>query len=624
VRGEARAEHGLLTVQNDGDSYWLAAKDDLPANCQVVVNCRVEFLKGQQLVYPAHQSIFRTLIVRFGADAGRDIMQPVGTRVQLGQDAVVLWKDSQVLHTEGKGSPDDAFVLTVTRQGGLITVAVDDQTLFSCRDEKSSVAPTRLSIGGCLSRLYLGEVSVLKLSGDAGPTDIVRTVAVKQPAGKPRTVGPPVIVPPESPPPLVAVRPPELAEDLVVKQIHSKIADVAVGGGGRYLVLHLPQVPELAIFDVSAARVVGSVPLAEANVKFAAGLDKLIVALPTAKTVERWDLATRVREEAAPLPLKGPLALAVMGAASRGPVLLGAGEGINSELVFLDVHTLKPLDVQRTGSSRVQLGKDLHIRASADGTVFGVGHAIHPPRGVQTLVLAGNEARGHYSADGAGHVVPGPDGRVVYTFRGQFTQDAKAAGRTDREALCSLPAHQGIYSLSFRLANPFNFNGGRGQRAVVHMVGDKQPLAELTPELLAGIDLWDRSAFPADKRIHFIPSAKVIVTIPGGNDRLVLHRFDVEEVLEKSGVEYLFVTSLPPAWARKGATYRYQVGVKSRKGGLQYRLVAGPAGLEVSKTGLVTWPVPAPYAESECEVTVAVRDQFRQEVLHTFKIALRD
>jgi hypothetical protein len=35
-----------------------------------------------------------------------------------------------------------------------------------------------------------------------------------------------------------------------------------------------------------------------------------------------------------------------------------------------------------------------------------------------------------------------------------------------------------------------------------------------------------------------------IVTIPAGNDRLVLHRFDAEEALEKSDLDYLVVASL--------------------------------------------------------------------------------
>src|SRR5205807_677367 len=100
-------------------------------------------------------------------------------------------------------------------------------------------------------------------------------------------VGPPIIIPPGLPSPLVSINAPEPDGDLVVKPIHSKIADAAIGGGGRYLVLYLPQVPELAVFDVSEAKVIRSIPLAEANTKFAVGPDKVIVALPGSKTIER-------------------------------------------------------------------------------------------------------------------------------------------------------------------------------------------------------------------------------------------------------------------------------------------------------------------------------------------------
>jgi serine protease Do len=626
VRGEARMDRGSLSVHNEGGTYWISSKEDLPENFQIVMNCQVEFMKGGQIIYPAQQSIFRTLFVRFGTtDIVQDIMQPSGTRVQLSQDASSLWKEKQLIRTESKGSPEDPFVMTITRQKGTITVAIDQEIVFSYQDDKTRTPSAKLSVGGCLSRLHLGEVSIVKLDGEPGATEVVAAVPSKTPEDKPNKVGPPIVVPAADPPPLVVVKAPALEQDLVVKEIPSKIADVAVGGGGRYLVLYLPDVPELAIFDVSEAKVVRSIKLAEKDVKFAAGLDKLLVALPVSKTLECWNLASGVREQVAPLPIKEPLALAAMGSASRGPLLIGAGEGpTNSEVVFVDIHSLKPLDIQRTGQARIEMGKGLHIRASADGTVFGIGRTIVPAQGVQALVLSGNTARGYFNSDGAGHVVPGPDGRVIYTFRGLFTQDAKPLGRSGREAPCTLPAHQGIYSLSFTLANPFNFNGGRGQRASVHMVGDEQPITQVTPELLAGIDLWDRSAFPAEKRIHFIPSAKVFITIPGSNDRLVLHRFDVEEVLEKSGIDYLFVTSLPPTWGRKGTTYRYQVGVKSRKGELKYRVVSGPVGLEVSKTGMVTWAVPTKASEQETDVIIAVSDQSRQEIQHAFKIAFRE
>jgi serine protease Do len=624
VRGEAREDKGLLSVHNDGAPYWLASKEDLPDNFQLVMTCQVEFLRGRQLIYPAHQSIFRTLCVRIGGDAAQDITERGGLRVQLTQDALHLWKDNTLVLSRSRGSPDDLFVLTVTKQGGRITVALDGDVVLTHQQEKAApplAGGSKLCIGGCLSRLHLGDVSILALDDDADPRELVKTTQPR--AFEPRKGGPTIEVPAADPPALVDVKAPALDGDIAVRDLTSPLADVAVGGGGRYLILHQPKIRSLAVFDVSAAKVVHTIAVAEDNVKFAAGLDKLLVLSPDSKTIERYSLTTFAREQAGTVSVGQPIAQAAMGSASRGPLLVAAGDGpLRSELHFIDIHTLKPLEIQRTGQGRIELDKDVHIRASADGTVFGIGRGIHPAHGVQTLVLSGNEARGYFNAQGAGHVVPGPDGRAVYTFRGMFTREATPFGNTT--APC-LPAHQGIYSLRVaQLANPFNIDGGRGNRIAVHMLGDDQPLAQVTRELLFGVDLWDRSAMTPDKRIHFIPSAKVFVVIPGTNDRLVLHRFDADEVLERSGVDYLFVTSLPPAFARKGSTYRYPLTVKSRKGDLDYRVVAGPASLEVSKAGLVTWPVPAAYADAECDVIIAVSDRSRQQTQHHFKIAIRD
>src|SRR5262245_16903314 len=60
-------------------------------------------------------------------------------------------------------------------------------------------------------------------------------------------------------------------------------------------------------------------------------------------------------------------------------------------------------------------------------------------------------------------------------------------------------------------------------------------------------DGWDRTQFGPWKRVFFIPRAKLIVLFPEGNDRLELYPFDVESALEKSGLDYLLVSSRPPA-----------------------------------------------------------------------------
>jgi hypothetical protein len=109
--------------------------------------------------------------------------------------------------------------------------------------------------------------------------------------------------PPVAPP--AALRPAPLAADRVTLPLPSAVSAVCPGGGGRFLILHLPRERKLAVFDVTEARVVKYVSVPEDNVKFAADLDRLFVACPTANTLQRWSLTTFEREVTVPCPVSG-------------------------------------------------------------------------------------------------------------------------------------------------------------------------------------------------------------------------------------------------------------------------------------------------------------------------------
>src|SRR5262249_10687549 len=232
------------------------------------------------------------------------------------------------------------------------------------------------------------------------------------------------LLPPLRPGPVI--RPPRLSADQVVKTLPSTIADVAVGGGGRYLILHLPQERKLAVFDVNEAKVTGYVPLAGDNVKFTAGRDKLIVALGNENLIQRWNLATLQREVTAPLPVRDKLSLVVMGSASDGPLLVASAQGVSrSELFFMDVSTLKRLPIEKTGNGHIHIMEGDGVRASADGRVFGIWRNYSSPAGIQTLVLEGKETRGYYEHNTAGRPIPGPGGKGIYTPPRRYTPHDK-------------------------------------------------------------------------------------------------------------------------------------------------------------------------------------------------------
>jgi hypothetical protein len=440
----------------------------------------------------------------------------------------------------------------------------------------------------------------------------------KQPEPEPEPVAPP-------PAADAGIKPPKLDKDKIEVPLPSAVADVAVGGGGRYLVLHLPRERKLAVFDVNEAKVVGHVPLDADKVLFTAGRTKLIVALVAEKLLQRWDLATLKREATVALPVRDTVSAVVMGSNSNGPMLVASAQGVSrSELFFMDPQTLQRLPIEKTGDGHIHIQEGDGVRASADGRVFAIWRNHSSPPGIQTLLLEGREAKGYYEHNTAGHLLPGPDGKVIYTGRGRYTSQVKPLGDQQKDAAFCIPAAQGDYFLSL----PAQALRGRGKtdRATltVYLAGVDQPLTTLPDvELPSLANLRDRAALSADKRIHFIPAAKLIVTIPAACDRLVLHRFDVEAALEKSGVDYLLIASSPPTAAKKGTLYAYRLTVKSKKGGVKSRLESGPPGMKLSPKGVLTWRVPADFAEDQTDVLITVTDASGQEVFQKFHIDCR-
>jgi hypothetical protein len=417
-------------------------------------------------------------------------------------------------------------------------------------------------------------------------------------------------------------KPAVLRPGKVVTPLPGRIADVALGGSGRYLILHLPDARTLSIYDVHAAKVVRSIPAADDNVKFAAGADKLIVVLGSTNIIQRWSLTTFQRELASQLPIHGVVKSLSMGSASQGPLLIhwavGTGALDRASFGLLDIRALRLLPTNDVQTGHYGSYRDIvHVRAAPDGQVYGLWCTSHTPQGLMTLVLKNNTIKTYYDHTSAGHVVPSADGKVVCTGIGLYTNEGKALGADQRVREACLPAYQGSYYLSFK---PRQRRGGLD----VHMIGDARPLAHLEDvEIPILSEQWVNHDFTLDKRILFLPQAKCILTIPTTNDQVVLHPFDVELALENSGLDYLLVTSQPPSSARRGETFAYQLGVKSKRGGVRYHLESGPDGMAISEGGKVTWKVPANFADVETAVIVSITDAAGQEQFHTFKFQIR-
>jgi hypothetical protein len=434
-------------------------------------------------------------------------------------------------------------------------------------------------------------------------------------------------LPPAPPAPVGGLKPAPLKADRDELALPASIADACIGGGGRYFILHLPQHRRLAIFDVNVAKVVKYLALADDNVKFAAGMDKLFVISADKGVIQRFNLATFEKEVTARLPLQGTVLAIATGSAASGPLLVhyARGDGQGAPVTFLDPVSFNELNFDKPGGV---LGNSVfHYRASPDGTVFGSWVTVHS-QSMGSIVLAGKTAK-LYGGEMAGSVVPGTDNTLV-TAGGLYTPECKLIGgdKDGPRYHLRVPSQGGRFYITCPGGGGAQFNTGEldtGKPVRIYLMGDARPIATLKDaELPASNEAWTGSDFTQDKRVLFVPDGKLIAIIPRSNDRLVLHRFDIDEAMDKAGIHYLFVVSRPPSTAYRGTRLAYTPQVKSKKGKVKLKLEAGPQGMGLTAEGKLTWDVPRDFAEAEVDVILTVSDASGQEVFHTFKLAVRD
>ncbi len=274
-------------------------------------------------------------------------------------------------------------------------------------------------------------------------------------------------------------------------------------------------------------------------------------------------------------------------------------------------------------------GEGVRLRAAADGTAFGAWRTSVSPAGLAVLNYAGNEIKGRYEHTSTHYVVPGADGKLLYTGIGRFSADLKSLEEPGH-AVAMVPAFGGEYYLSIKFPQgegPVVWNQQPTEQNVTvgfHLVGEGRTLATLSDISLVPPQPYSRQDLSFDQRLFFLPAAKMLVCIPQSDDRLLLRRFDIETAMERSGIDYLFVTSQPPTRAFKGSNFHYQIKTKSRKGGLKYALESAPPGMTISETGNVSWAVPQDATEEEVTVIVSIRAASGQERFHTFRLTVRD
>lgn len=352
-------------------------------------------------------------------------------------------------------------------------------------------------------------------------------------------------------------------------------------------------------------------------------MDKLVVVDPKQATIERFDLRTQKREHRKTLALREKAFAIAMGCASQGPAMVAAAtDGTLAQVTLLDLNTLtRPEALKKDPSLGAWRLKPVgRVSASADGRVFGVlGSQI-----ADVLTFTGQELtrQSAHVYNFPGWVIPNETGDRIGTMFGvEGDRFRKLPPRNVRvlgpEAHCyCLPAVHGPLYLQMQPQKA-------GLSVSVCLFDEDPPLVALRDLPLSGLRLPDsgNSGKPGvDRRVFLIPDAKVIALLPEGQDRVILHRFDLDKELEQSKGDYLVVLSRPPRTALPGKAFRYQLDVRSKAGKVQYRLDCGPPGMQISETGLVRWDAKSPPDAQTASVRIRLTDGSGQSAQHNFEL----
>jgi hypothetical protein len=488
----------------------------------------------------------------------------------------------------------------------------------------------------CGETLEAGQVSVLRLGRRSGRMLGLRLQAkygsrdVRSP-GVPVAVGRKALAPPA---PVSFLS--SLKEERIEKTLPAAIHQVRMAGGGKVLLLHFKSLRTLGVFDLETLQVVKQIRLDADSVLFAGGRTHVLICFPDEFRIERWSLSTLALEETA--SIEGRVLNLELGWNSDGPALLLREGGKPKErlaFALFDVESLTAFDLLTDASALGLLSRHLHVRLSPSGRHFGWCRQTVAPNTGDSSDHPGfgmGHIRGH-SVEHATHfertmnAVPSDDGAFLFSSDGVFLFESllwrlnKAPRpRTEPEAKDGLPTvDPSLYlSLTFKRGEA----GAEQTLATVNTLTGNRKVATLDFPLLD--KYWFREKpgelLTRDQRVWFHPEAKVLVTIPTTNDRLVCRRLDLDAMMTAAGLDYLYVNSAPPHYADRGRDWTYAVRVKSKQGGVAVKLVTAPEGMKLGSDNVLSW---RPSSVGASDVKLVVTDRSGQEVEHAFTVTVR-
>jgi hypothetical protein len=434
----------------------------------------------------------------------------------------------------------------------------------------------------------------------------------------------------------LAIQPTPLSTDRDLRNLAGTIETAVAAGGGRLLLLHMPQRKQVAVFDVNTAKVVKHIAATDDRVFVAGGMNVFVIYLAGKDILERWNCTTLEREAELKSPFGAEVLDLAMGSASNGPLAAALGGARiaplrGATICYFDPMTGKEVQYEVNlaqnqphnpfGISNQDL-RQSEVRVSADGSVVtGWGEGAVG----QSDVMDGGRLNHHWKLGVLDPILPMPDGQSLLDRQRRVNTDLGDADRMQfqRDPQWLIPAVQGDFHVVLRgnaaRARPLEPLSAFAEVRFGTEFNSLLRIGELRDFALP--NGFDSRGKTFDRNVFLIPDAKLLAVVPTQKrEQLVLYRADLDKTLANAGLDYLYVASRPPTAAVKGETYRYATVVKSKRGGVKVTLDAGPKGMAVTPAGAVTWDVPKDFAESETNVQLKVADATSREVLHTFRL----
>ncbi len=327
-----------------------------------------------------------------------------------------------------------------------------------------------------------------------------------------RAPAPPMAGPPQPPPPPPPDDPKPGAGGTV--RLPGRMGAWCVSGPGDHIILHMPGQRQLAVFDTAHGRITATTP-ADGDLLVAACIPCAVTLDRRTRVARRYALPDLEKEAEAEVPMKVPPVSMAMGAGNNNPGRLcisGVDFPRLGETVFLDTGRMqRVIGLRLDPHATFDTGPEARVFASYFGRHFACQEA--PGRKIQLCLQPQNEV--WRSGEGVGELTglgacggPTPLGTTEGLFQGNMEPLAL------RGIACVPACGPGREYLSVTAR-------AGGASVTVHGAGGPRVFNGIE-----GLPLGPAEGKPSDlgRRLFYVPASRLLIVVPQGEDRLVLHR----------------------------------------------------------------------------------------------------